>query len=40
MGLHVYSGGLIIEGLLANDIFGAYFREDLFLKGLIIGILR
>ena len=38
MGL--YSGGLIIGRIFASEISGAYFREDLFLEGLIIGILR
>ena len=38
MGL--YTGGLIIGRILASEIWGAYFREDLFLAGLIIGILR
>ena len=39
MGLHVYSGGLIIGRIFASEICGAYFREGLFLGGLIIGIL-
>ena len=38
MGL--YSGGLIIGRIFASEIWGAYFREGLFLEGLIIGILR
>ena len=38
MGL--YSGGLIIGKIFASEIWGAYFREGLFLGGLIIGILR
>ena len=40
MGL--YSGGLIIGRSFASEIWGAYFREGLFLGegGLIIGILR
>ena len=39
MGL--YSGGLIIVGrTFASEIWGPYFREGLFLEGLIIGILR
>ena len=38
MGL--YSGGLIIGRIFASEIWGAYFREGLFLGGLIIGILR
>ena len=38
MGLH--SGGLIIGRIFASEIWGAYFREGLFLEGLIIGILR
>ena len=36
----LYSGGLIIRRLFASEIWGAYFREGLFLVGLIIGILR
>ena len=38
MGL--YSGGLIIGRIFASGIWGAYFREGLFLGELIIGILR
>ena len=42
MGL--YSGGLIIGRIFASEIWGAYFREGLFLRekggGAIIGILR
>ena len=38
MGL--YSGGLIIGMIFASGIWGAYFRDGLFLGGLIIGILR
>ena len=38
MGL--YSGGFIIGRIFASEIWGAYFQEDLFLRGLIIGILR
>ena len=38
MGL--YSGGLTIGRIFASEIWGAYFREGLFLEGLIIGILR
>ena len=45
MGL--YSGGLIIGRIFVSEIWGAYFREGLFLGGaggagggLIIGILR
>ena len=38
MGL--YSGGLIIGRIFASDIWRTYFREGLFLEGLIIGILR
>ena len=37
MGL--YSGGLIIGMIFASEIWGAYFREGLFLGGLIFGIL-
>ena len=37
MGL--YSGGLIIRRIFTSEIRGAYFREGLFLGGLIIGIL-
>ena len=37
MGL--YSGGLIIGRIFASEIWGVYFREGLFLGGLIIGIL-
>ena len=36
----LYSGGRIIGGLSASEIWGAYFREGLFLEGLIFGILR
>ena len=35
----IYSGGLIIGRIFASEIWGAYFREGLFLEGLI-GILR
>ena len=38
MGL--YSGGLIIRRIFASEIWGAYFREGLFLGELIIAILR
>ena len=38
MGL--YSGGLIIGRICASEIWGAYFREGLFLGGLIIRILQ
>ena len=47
MGL--YTGGLIIGRIFASEIWGAYFREGLFIYlfsfwggggGLIIGILR
>ena len=38
MGL--YSGGFIIGGRFASVIWAAYFREGLFLEGLITGILR
>ena len=38
MGL--YSRGLIIGMLFEPEIWRAYFREGLFLGGLIIGILR
>ena len=38
MGL--YSGGLVIGRIFGSDIWGVYFREGLFLGGLIIGILR
>ena len=38
MGL--YSGGLNIGWIFSSEIWGAYFREGLFLGGLIIGILR
>ena len=38
MGL--YSEGLIIRRIFASGIWGAYFREGLFLGELIIGILR
>ena len=38
MGL--YSGGPIIGRIFASEIWWAYFREGLFLGGLIIGILR
>ena len=38
MGL--YSGGLIIERIFASEIWGAYFQEGLFLRGLIIGSLQ
>ena len=41
MGL--YLGGLIIGRIFASEIMGrggAYVREDVFSKGLIIGILR
>ena len=40
MGL--YTGGLIIGRIFASEIWGAYFREGLYLGGggLIIGILR
>ena len=37
MGL--YLGGLIIRGIFAPEIWGAYFQAGLFLGGLIIGIL-
>ena len=32
--------GLVIGWVFASEICGAYFREGLFLEGLIIGILR
>ena len=38
MGL--YSGGLTIGRICVSEIWGAYFREGLFLGGLIIGILQ
>ena len=38
MGL--YSGGLIIGRIFVSEIWGAYFREGLFLGELIIGSLR
>ena len=42
MGL--YSGGLIIRGIFASEIWGGgeggYFREGVFSVGLIIGILQ
>ena len=38
MGL--YSGGLIIGRIFVSKIWGAYFREGLFLGALIIRILR
>ena len=38
MGL--YSGGLIVGRISAFEIWGAYFREGLFLGELIMGILR
>ena len=38
MGL--YSGGLIIKRIFAPESLGVYFREGLFLEGLIIGIFR
>ena len=38
MGL--YSGGLIIGRIFASETWEAYFREGLFLGGLIIGMLR
>ena len=38
MGL--YSGRLIIGKIFASEFWGAYFEEDLFLGGLIIGILQ
>ena len=36
----LYSGGHIISRIFASDIWGAYFREGLFLGGLIIRILQ
>ena len=38
MGL--YLGGLIFGRIFVSEIWGAYFREGLFLEGLIIAILR
>ena len=38
MGL--YSGGLIIGRIFASAIWETYFREGLFLEGLVIGMLR
>ena len=38
MGL--YSGGLIIGGTFASEIWRPFLREGLFLEVLIIGILR
>ena len=38
MGL--YSGGLIIGRIFASKIWGAYFRQGVFLGELIIGIFR
>ena len=40
--MSLYSGGLtrIIGRLFASEIWGAYFRDGLYLEGLIIGILR
>ena len=35
MGL--YSGGLNMERIFASGVWGAYFREGVFLVGLIIG---
>ena len=35
LGAPEYSGGLIIGGLFAPEIWGAYFREGVFLDGLI-----
>ena len=32
----VYSGELLIGGLFASEISGAYFQEGVFLKGIII----
>ena len=37
--MRLYSGGLVIGRIFASEIEGAYFREGLFLEGLIIGIL-
>ena len=36
----LYLGGLIIGGLFASEIWGTYFREGFFWKGLIIGMFR
>ena len=35
-----YSGGLIIGRIFSSEIWETYFRESVFLKGLIIEILR
>ena len=38
MGLHVYSGGLIIGRIFVSEIWGDYFWEGLFSEGLVIRI--